>query len=59
MGYSIGQWTAPWIAGRFFDAFHSYNLAWLTMAAAGVIGAISIYAVSVPNHKKPLAIEES
>ena len=59
MGYSIGQWTAPWIAGRLFDTFHSYNAAWLVMSIAGIIGAISIYAVTVPNHKKPLAIEES
>ena len=46
MGYSIGQWFAPWLAGRIFDATHSYNLAWLIMSAAAVIGAVAIFAVS-------------
>ena len=45
MGYSIGQWAAPWIAGRIFDARHSYDLAWKIMAIAGMIGAAAIYAV--------------
>src|SRR5947208_2835653 len=46
MGYSLGQWFAPWVAGRIFDAYHSYRLAWLLMSVAGVIGAAAIYAVS-------------
>ena len=46
MGYSLGQWFAPWMAGRIFDAYHSYRLAWLIMSLAGVIGAGAIYAVS-------------
>lgn len=46
MGYSIGQWFAPWLAGRIFDATHSYNLAWLIMTVAGVAGAAAIFAVS-------------
>ena len=46
MGYSLGQWFAPWVAGRIFDAYHSYRLAWLIMSLAGVIGAGAIYAVS-------------
>jgi MFS family permease len=45
MGYSLGQWAAPWIVGRIFDARHSYDLAWKIMAVAGVIGAAAIYAV--------------
>ncbi len=45
MGYSLGQWGGPWIAGRIFDARHSYDLAWNIMAAAGVLGAAAIYAV--------------
>jgi MFS family permease len=32
MGYSIGQWVGPWIAGRIFDTFHSYDPAWKVMA---------------------------
>ena len=46
MGYSVGQWVAPWIAGRIFDAYHTYNPAWKLMGAAGVIGSIAIYAIS-------------
>jgi MFS family permease len=46
MGYSLGQWGAPWMAGRIFDARHSYDLAWKFLAIAGVVGAAAIYAVS-------------
>src|SRR5437660_5506126 len=46
MGYSLGQWFAPWLAGRIFDAYHSYGPAWLIMSLAGVIGAVTIYSIS-------------
>jgi MFS family permease len=52
MGYSLGQWGAPWIAGRIFDAQHSYDLAWKLMAIAGVVGAAAIYAVSALSRSK-------
>jgi len=52
MGYSLGQWGAPWIAGRIFDARHSYDLAWKIMAIAGVVGAAAIYAVSALSRSK-------
>jgi MFS family permease len=45
MGYSLGQWLAPWLAGRVFDARHSYDLAWIMMAIAAVLGAAAIYAI--------------
>jgi MFS family permease len=45
MGYSLGQWGGPWMMGRIFDAFHSYDLAWRILAAAGLIGAAAIYRV--------------
>jgi MFS family permease len=48
MGYSLGQWGAPWIAGRIFDARHSYELAWNLIAVAGLLGGAAIFAVS-PN----------
>src|SRR4029077_13547360 len=51
VGYSLGQWGAPWIAGRIFDAQHSYNLAWKIMATAAWLGAAAIYAVSVSSDK--------
>ena len=53
MGYSLGQWGGPWIAGRIFDTFHSYDLAWKMMAAAGLFGAAAIYAVSPSREQTP------
>ena len=52
MGYSLGQWGAPWMAGRIFDTRHSYDLAWKLMAIAGVIGAAAIYVVSARSRGK-------
>jgi MFS family permease len=51
MGYSLGQWGAPWLAGRIFDARHSYELAWNIIAVAGLLGSAAILAVS-PNSEK-------
>lgn len=48
MGYSIGQWAAPWLVGRIFDARHSYDLAWKIIATAGILGAAAIYAIPSP-----------
>ena len=45
MGYSIGQWAAPWFVGKVFDTRHSYELAWKIIAILGVVGAAAIYAV--------------
>ena len=46
MGYSVGQWIAPWVAGRIFDSYKSYDPAWKVMAAAALIGSVAIYAIS-------------
>lgn len=46
-GYSLGQWGAPVLAGRIFDARHSYQLAWQILAVAGMVGAAAIYAIRV------------
>ena len=54
MGYSLGQWGAPWIAGRMFDARHSYDLAWNVIAVAGLIGAAAIFAISPGAKKAPV-----
>lgn len=51
MGYSLGQWGAPWMVGRIFDVRHSYVLGWKIMALAGVIGAIAVYSVSDPSRE--------
>ncbi|MBI3475391.1 MAG: MFS transporter [Acidobacteria bacterium] len=46
MGYSLGQWGAPWMVGRIFDAQHSYDLAWKIMAVGALLGAAAVYSVS-------------
>ena len=51
MGYSVGQWAAPWIVGRLFDVRHSYDLAWKIIAIAGVLGAAAVYAI--PSSSRP------
>ncbi len=51
MGYSIGQWMAPWTAGKIYDVYHSYNVAWTIFAIAGVCGAAAIYAISISSTK--------
>ena len=52
MGYSLGQWFAPWLAGRIFDTYRSYDLAWMIMAAAGVVGALAVFAIRVRRTPK-------
>jgi MFS transporter, OFA family, oxalate/formate antiporter len=51
MGYTVGQWVAPWMAGRIFDLYHSYTLTWEALTVACVLGAAAIYALSVPSRK--------
>jgi MFS family permease len=46
MADSLGQWFGPLLAGKIFEATHSYNLAWSIITAAGILGAALIYAVS-------------
>ena len=55
MGYSLGQWIAPWMAGRMFDAYHNYNLAWQVLGVAAALGAAAIYAISVAPNRRTLA----
>jgi MFS family permease len=46
MGYSLGQWFAPWLAGKIFDTYQSYDLAWLMITAGGLLGAAIVYMIS-------------
>ncbi len=46
MGYSLGQWGAPWMVGKIFDAQHSYDVAWRIIGLAALTGAATVYAVS-------------
>jgi MFS transporter, OFA family, oxalate/formate antiporter len=55
MGYSLGQWFGPWLAGRIYDSTRSYHSVWLIMAAAGIIGGATIYAVSPERGTASLA----
>jgi MFS family permease len=48
MGYSIGQWGAPWIVGRIFDAWQSYEFGWKIMGVAGLIGSAAVFRVALP-----------
>ena len=57
MGYSIGQWTAPWFVGKMFDAQHSYDLAWRIVATLGMVGAVAIYAI--PTSLRTAQIDNS
>lgn len=52
MGYSVGQWAAPVLAGRIFDATRSYDLAWIIMTAASLAGAWTIYAISPRSNER-------
>lgn len=45
MGYSVGQWVAPWITGQIYDRFHSYDSAWKLMSGAALVGACAIYLI--------------
>ncbi len=49
MGYSVGQWVAPWMAGKIFDIYHSYDHAWAVLTAAAMLGALAIYAIRIPS----------
>jgi MFS family permease len=46
MADSLGQTFGPVMAGRIFDLRHSYDLAWLIITAAGVLGAGTIFLIS-------------
>jgi MFS family permease len=56
--YSVGQWFAPWLSGKIFDARHSYDLAWLMMVAAAAAGAALIYAVEPDRQAVARAAED-
>lgn len=53
MGYSIGQWVAPWLTGRIFDDYHSYTPAWMLLAIGGVVGSAAIYGIRVRSTLEP------
>ena len=49
MADSLGQFFGPVLAGKIFEATHSYDLAWSIITAAGILGAAAIYAVRPPR----------
>jgi MFS family permease len=51
MGYTIGQWLAPWTVGKIFDRYHSYGLTWGVLTVACVLGAAAIFILSPPPKK--------
>jgi MFS family permease len=48
MADSLGQFFGPVLAGKIFEATHSYDLAWAIITTAGILGATLIYAVRTP-----------
>ena len=46
MADSLGQTFGPVMAGRIFDLRHSYDLAWLIITVAGILGAGAIFLIS-------------
>ncbi len=59
MGYTIGQWVAPWAAGKIFDTYHSYGFAWAIFTGAALLGAAAIYAVSAPSKTSTVSVAGS
>jgi MFS family permease len=55
MADSLAQWFGPMLAGRIFEATHSYDLAWNIITAAGILGAVAIYAVSPRRGPGPVS----
>jgi len=53
MADSLGQFLGPVVAGKIFEATHSYNLAWGIITMAGILGAAAIYAVSPRRRLQP------
>jgi MFS family permease len=49
MADSLGQFFGPVLAGKIFEATHSYDLAWGIITTAGILGAAAIYAVRPPR----------
>lgn len=49
MADSLGQFFGPVLAGKIFEATHSYDLAWGIITTAGILGAAAIYAVRMPK----------
>ena len=51
MGYTLGQWVAPWITGKIFDIYGSYGMAWKLWTAGALLGSAAIYVISIPSGK--------
>lgn len=51
MADSLGQTFGPVMAGRIFDLRHSYDLAWIIITVAGVLGAAAISLISTKNER--------
>ena len=51
MSHQVGSFTGVWLAGRFYDMTHSYDLTWWTAIGMGVFAAI----VHWPIKEEPVA----
>jgi MFS family permease len=48
---SLGQTFGPMMAGRIFDLRHSYDLAWLIITVAGILGAGAVSLIAPMNRR--------
>lgn len=53
MADSIGQTFGPVMAGRIFDLRYNYDLAWLIITVAGVLGATAVFLIRSSKAKNP------
>jgi len=56
MADSLGQFFGPVLAGKIFEATHSYDLAWSIITMAGILGAAAIYAVQTSRRARAAGV---
>jgi len=57
MADSLGQTFGPVMAGWIFDTRHSYDLAWLIITVAGMLGAGAVYLIASNEvRRKPVQV---
>lgn len=52
MGDSLGQTFGPVMAGRIFDVRQSYDLAWLIITVAGILGSVAVYLIAAERGRE-------
>lgn len=55
MTYSIAQFLGPVLAGKIFDVYHGYDVAWEITTVAGLLGSATIYCISPSQNQKAVS----